>query len=61
MVIEAKINLCGQNIETRYYRDDTDYHNLHAIVNICMILVHLQKNVTQNTHGKFEVNSLHTS
>ena len=50
MVIEAKINFCGQNIETRYYRDDTDYHNLHAIANIFMILVHLQENVTQNTH-----------
>ena len=50
MVIEAKIIFCGQNIETRYYRDDTDYHNLHAIKNIFMILVHLQENLTQNTH-----------
>ena len=50
MVIEAKINFLRTNIETRYYRDDTDYHNLHAIANIFMILVHLQENVTQNTH-----------
>ena len=50
MVIEATINFCGQNIETRYYRDDTDYNYLHAIANIFMILVRLQENVTQNTH-----------
>ena len=48
MVIEAKIIFCRQNIETRYYRDDTDYHNLHAIANIFMILVHLQENLTQS-------------
>ena len=28
---------CGQNIETRYYRADTDYHNLHAIMQVTML------------------------
>ena len=49
MLIEAKIKFFRTKYETRYYRDDTDYHNLHAITNIFMILVHLQENVTQNT------------